>query len=81
MKQRVDHFGAVCVAFAAASMGVWVTWFNYTWLGLRLRAPDWVLTNERLLVVAELVVLMVGALITAYRSGYFTEDPRMHPAS
>lgn len=69
-----NHIGTWSVSFAAASLGVWLTWFNYTWFGFRLRAPDWILSSERWLFTAELIALMVGTAITAYRSGVLSSS-------
>lgn len=68
---KPNHLAIWSVAFAAASLGVWLTWVSYTWLGMRFRAPDWVLANERVFFTLELVALMVGTAVTAYQSGAF----------
>ena len=72
-----EHFATWSFAFALASLGVWMTWFNYTWLGIRTRAPDWVLSHERLILCTELVLLMIGAAVTAYRSGLVASMARI----
>ena len=74
MDRKRNHLAVWSVSFAAASLGVWLTWMNYLSFGLRFRMPAWVLLWERPLCVAELLYLLFGAVFTAYHTGLFVKS-------
>ncbi len=72
--EKPDHFATWTLSFCTAAFGVWSTWQTYLALGLRDRAPDWVLLFERPLFGSLLLVLLVGTLVTAYEARLFSRD-------